>query len=388
LVADIGFLGGGQLARMSIQAAQRMGLACVSLDPGKETPASLVARSRVGALDDPDAVAGLLRDCRFAALENDFIPAASLREACRLAGIDEGRLTPTLGCLATIQDKLEQRRALARAGVPTPHAVPLEGDASAAIRDVGFPMVLKARFGGYDGKGTRVAHDRHELDGFAELWRSGTWLAEAFVPFRRELAVMVARSHDQTLELETVETQQREYVCDVTYPAHLWDPSVDTMGVPVSAVEAVEGYGLFGVELFELETGAVLVNELAPRPHNTGHYSLNWGDLSQFELQVRLVLGMPLPRPADGKLKGRPVYMANLLGQEGAVDYRDGLARALEIEPSARIHWYGKPESRPGRKMGHLNLVARHDEPPHTMLPHLIRIREAFYEGWTGSAPQ
>ena len=149
-------------------------------------------------------------------------------------------------------------------------------------------------------------------------------------------------------------------------------------------MEAVAGFGLFGVELFELDTGAVLVNELAPRPHNTGHYSLNWGDLSQFEIHVRLVMGMPLPRPGDGRLKGRPVYMANLLGQEGAGDYRLGIARALEVEPSARIHWYGKAESLPGRKMGHLNLVARHDEPPHAMLPHLNRVRDAFYEGCVG----
>lgn len=368
---------------MSIQAAQRMGLTCVSLDPGRETPASLVARSRVGHLEDSEAVADLLRDCRFAALENDFIPALSLRAACDLAGIAEGRLTPSLGCLATIQDKLEQRRALARAGVPTPHAVPLEGDGSAAVIEIGFPMVIKARFGGYDGKGTRVATTQEDLDGFKPLWSHGGWLAETYIPFRRELAVMVARSPHQTIELETVETQQRDYVCDVTYPAKLWDPSVDTKGVPVAAVEAVEGFGLFGVELFELETGEVLVNEMAPRPHNTGHYSLEWGDLSQFEIHVRLVMGLPLPSPTDGRLKGRPVYMANLLGQEGAGDHRRGIERALEVEPSARIHWYGKQESRPGRKMGHLNLVARHDEPPHTMLPHLNRVRDAFYEGWT-----
>ncbi|HLK13190.1 MAG TPA: ATP-grasp domain-containing protein [Fimbriimonadaceae bacterium] len=382
MLADIGFLGGGQLARMSIQAAQKMGLTCLSLDPGKETPASLVARSRVGSLGDAEAVAAILKDCRHCALENDFIPATSLRDACKLAGIDEGRLSPSLGCLATIQDKLEQRRALAGAGVPTPHAVALEGDAAVAVREIGFPMVIKARFGGYDGKGTRIAQSREELDGFRELWGSGGWLAETYVPFRRELAVMVARSAHQTLELETVETQQRDYICDVTYPARLWDPSVDTKGVPVAAVEAVNGFGLFGVELFELETGAVLVNEMAPRPHNTGHYSLNWGDLSQFEIHVRLVCGLPLPKPSDGRLKGLPVYMANLMGIENAGDHRRGIERALEIEPSARFHWYGKVESRPGRKMGHVNLVVRHEEPPHAMLPHLNRVRDAFYEGW------
>lgn len=382
MLADIGFLGGGQLARMSIQAAQRMGYTCISLDPGSVTPASLIAANHVGALHDVEAIAKLLRSSQVATLENEFIPADAIRQACELAGFEDSRLTPSIACLATIQDKLLQRRALADAGVPTPHAVALEGDGKEAVRELGFPMVLKARFGGYDGKGTRIANSLEEFEEFRSLWGGGGWLAEAYVPFRRELAVMVARSHDQILELETVETQQRDCVCDVTYPAYLWDPTITTAGVPVAAVEAVGGYGLFGVELFELETGAVLVNELAPRPHNTGHYSLDWGDLSQFEVHIRLALGLPLPRPSDGKIKGRPVYMANLMGQEGAKDFRNAIARAMEVEPSARVHWYGKAESRPGRKMGHLNLVARREEPPHAMLPHLNRVRDAFYEGW------
>jgi 5-(carboxyamino)imidazole ribonucleotide synthase len=385
---DLGFLGGGQLARMSIQAAHRMGLRCLSLDPGKVTPSSLVEDAVVGKLDDPAAVAQVLKRCAAVALENEFIPATAIREACRLAGRDESSLTPSLDCLSTIQDKLLQRRAFARAGVPTPAAMPLDGDGWAAARELGYPLVLKARFGGYDGRGTKIVHSPEELEASRDLWGGGGWLAEAYVPFRRELAVMVARSRSQTLEMETVETQQRNYVCDVTYPARLWDPSVDTSGVPVAAIEAIDGYGLFGVELFELETGAVLVNEIAPRPHNTGHYSLDWGDLSQFEVHVRLALGLPLPQPVDGRLKGRSVYMANLMGQEGAVDHRRGISLALEVEPSARFHWYGKAESRPGRKMGHVNLVARHDEPPHTMLPHLNRLRDAFYAGAFGAPAQ
>ena len=380
--ADIGFLGGGQLARMSIQAAQRMGYTCLSLDPGETTPASLVAKAMRGSLHDPGAIASLLSRCRVVALENEFIPATALREACELAAYDEASLTPSIGSLATIQDKLSQRRTLAAAGVPSPHAVELDGDGYRAKREVGFPMVLKARFGGYDGKGTQVARTPEDLHEFRELWSDGGWMAETFIGFRRELAVMVARSPSQTIELETVETQQRNYVCDVTYPARLWDPSTDTHGVPAAAIEAIGGYGLFGVELFELETGEVLVNEIAPRPHNTGHYSLDWGDLSQFEIHVRLALGLPLPAPTDGRLKGLPVYMINLLGQENALDVRKAIARAIEVEPSARVHWYGKAEARPGRKMGHINLIARHEEPPHAMLPHLNRIREAFYEGW------
>jgi 5-(carboxyamino)imidazole ribonucleotide synthase len=209
------------------------------------------------------------------------------------------------------------------------------------------PAVLKARFGGYDGRGTRYARTPDEFEAHRPEWEKGGWLIEDFVPFRRELAVMVYRSRTQTGCFPTVETVQKDHVCDLVYPA-----DADASEVAIAAVEAVEGYGLFGVELFELEDGGILVNEIAPRPHNTGHYTLDWGGVSQFEAHVRLVLGLPVPPP-----EGRPTCMANLLGRKQAVDLRKGLQAAVEPDPGVFVHWYGKAESRPGRKMGHLNAV-------------------------------
>lgn len=358
---DLGFLGGGQLARMSIQAAQRMGLRCVSLDSGQVTPASQVGPSLAGALDDPAAVRRLAECADRLTLENEFIPAAVLREA-----IDEpDRLIPSIDCLAAVQDKLLQREAYHLAGVPSPRAVPLESDPSRAIDEIGFPMVIKARFGGYDGKGTRYAKHAGELESHRSLWHEGGWLAEEFVPFRRELAVMVYLSPVGEGAFPTMETVQTNHVCDLVFPS-----GVDASSVALAAARAMGGFGLFGVELFEREDGHFLVNEIAPRPHNSGHYTLDWGGVTQFEQHVRIAYGLPPMEP-----KGHEVCMANLLGQEGAGDWRKGLQAAL-ADPDVRVHWYGKPESRPGRKMGHLNTTGA------DTVERAVAARERFYRAW------
>jgi len=366
---DLGFLGGGQLARMSIQAAQRMGLRCLSLDPGTDTPASQIAPSVVGRLDDAERVAEVLRSCGRVTLENEFIPADAIREACRLAGVGEERIIPGVNALAIIQDKLLQRQAYARAGVPTPKAVAMDDD---PVGKIGFPMVLKARFGGYDGKGTRYARTPEELEAHRPLWEKGGWLAEEFVPFRRELAVMVFIGPQGSGCFPTVETVQENHVCDLVYPC-----DADGTAVALAAVEAVGGQGLFGVELFETADGRILVNEMAPRPHNTGHYTLDWGGVSQFDQHVRLVAGLPL-----GEATGRPVCMANLLGQPGADDFRRGVSAAL-ADSAARVHWYGKVEAKAGRKMGHLNVAG--ELPTEELVARAREARARFYAAWTAA---
>jgi 5-(carboxyamino)imidazole ribonucleotide synthase len=365
-MVDIGYLGGGQLARMSIQAAQRMGLRCLSLDPAVDSPASQIAPAIPGALDDATMIAEVFRQCRHVTLENEFIPADAIRKALDISGADPSILLPGVDVLGLVQDKLTQRQALLKAGVPSPRAVPLDTDANAAKERIGFPMVLKARFGGYDGKGTRYAHTEDELEGFRTLWGPGGWLAEQFVSFRRELAVMVYRSANETGCFPTMETVQSNHVCDLVFPA-----DVDGTEVAIAAIEAIDGYGLFGVELFETEDGSILVNEIAPRPHNTGHYTLDWGGISQFEQHVRIVMRWPLDQP-----QGRNVCMANLLGQHGAGDYKSGTAAALD-DPGVHIHWYGKAESRPGRKMGHINAVGEN------CIERAKQARERFYRAWT-----
>lgn len=371
---DLGFLGGGQLARMSIQAAQRMGLRCLSLDPGLDTPASQIAPAVVGALSNPAKIAEVLTQCEHVTLENEFIPADAIREALRISGRSENAIMPGVDTLATIQDKLLQRQALLAAGVPSPNAVPIDDDGQLAKEQIGFPMMLKARFGGYDGKGTRLARTSEEFESHRALWEGGGWLAEEFVPFRRELAVMVAVGRVE-VELATVETVQANHVCDLTYPAEFGvHGPADTQGVPRAAINAINGRGLFGVELFETADGKVLVNEIAPRPHNTGHYTLDWGEQSQFDYHVRLAMGMDVQVAP----KGQPIAMANLLGQPKAHDFRVALDHTLKEFPEARFHWYGKTESKPGRKMGHINWRIENRE----SLEMLINARHWFYSVW------
>lgn len=357
---DIGFLGGGQLARMSIQAAQRMGLTCLSLDPGVDGPAAQVADGCVGPLDDASSVARILSACGQITLENEFIPAPVLTEAFRLARRPEERLLPRIDTLATIQDKLRQRQAYLAAGVPSPMAVAMEDDPVGAI---GFPMVLKARFGGYDGKGTRTVRDAQALERLRPEWEQGGWLAEQFVPFRRELAVMVFSTPTRIGCFPTMETVQKDHVCDLVFPS-----GVDASAVAIAAVRAVNGIGLIGVELFELEDGTFQVNEIAPRPHNSGHYTLDWGATSQFEQHVRMVCGFE-----PGTVDGTDVCMANLIGQSESDDFHLGLAAATRY-PGVHVHWYGKAVSKPGRKMGHLNARGKN------CVSTAIAARQVFYD--------
>ncbi len=389
---ELGILGGGQLARMSVMAAQRLGISTLTLDADAQSPAAQVGPAVQGAITDAHAIAEVMRRCDYITFENEFIPAETLREACQLADFDPARVTPSIDSLQVIQDKLLQRQAYTASGVPSPKAVEAK-DADS----LGFPGVLKARFGGYDGKGTlyartiddyRAAKTRWENQESLALPRQG-WLAEEMVSFKRELAVMVTRSKDGQIGLfPTMVTEQTDHICDLVYPA---DDSIDDRAkqVALRAVEAVGGHGLFGVELFENEDGEILVNEIAPRPHNTGHYTLDWSGTSQFEQHVRVATG----RNIDTDPKGVPVCMVNLVGPpEGATDDAAQIDLALRsaseavtaVSPAAHIHWYGKKSSRKGRKMGHINVSGRGKTLPEVDLLRSIAamLRDTFYEAW------
>lgn len=359
---------------MSIQAAQRMGLSCVSLDPASDSSASQIADSIIGDLSDPNAIAQLMSTCDAVTLENEFIPATAILLAVKQTGFSQDRLVPSIQTLALIQDKLTQREALMRAGVPSPRACAIGENVRSVVEKIGFPMVLKIRFGGYDGKGTLYAKTEADLDAMLPIVSQGGWLAEEFVPFRRELAVMVYRYGPYQGTFPTVETIQTNHVCDLVFPAGL-----DASEIAMNAVEAMDGQGLYGVELFELDSGELQVNEIAPRPHNTGHYSLDWGGPSQFEAHIRAVTGMA---PAQISSPQSGFVMANLLGVPKARDFRLGIKAALET-PGCFVHWYGKSQSRPGRKMGHLNVVAAQWD--RSLIQSATDARDQFYQAWSHS---
>lgn len=381
-IYDLGFLGGGQLARMSIQAAQRMGLRCISLDSSPHSPAARVGASVIGGLDNPSAIKQIAEQCCALTLENEFIPVQAIQSGLNGLSVP---LIPSVSTLGVIQDKLAQRLAYARLGVPSPIAFALDEPLEQIEQQLGYPMVLKSRFGGYDGKGTLVAKDRAFIEQARPVWSRGGWLAEKFMPFTREVAAMVVRTPMQSICFPVVETFQPNLVCDVTLPAAIRGNVDEAQAVAVKAVEAVGGFGLFGVEMFQLQNGDISVNEIAPRPHNTGHYTLDWGRLSQFDLHVRVALGLPLPQQAD--LDGLPVAMVNLFGIEGAGDFRKGIQAVLAHEPAARIHWYEKSEAKPGRKMGHINLDLHEVEGAKSaddFIEYMQGLRTAFEQGWRG----
>lgn len=330
---------------MSIQAAQRMGLRCLSLDSSSKSPAAQIAEFVEGSIYDSDEIASVAERCEFLTLENEFIPASEIRSGLKKAGREEDCIRPGLECLAAIQDKWLQRKKYESAGIPGPNCALLVPEIN-AVTALGFPLVLKSRKGGYDGKGTRVVKNEVEFSSFLATISPEDWYAEAFVPFRRELAVMVYLSEFGNGCFPTMETIQTENVCDLVFPAE-----ADASEVALRAAQSFGSFGLFGVELFELPSGEIFVNEIAPRPHNSGHYTLDWGGISQFEQHVRIAMRMPVQIPS-----GNDCCMANLLGQSDHDHFQKGIYAALE-DPGVHVHWYGKHESRKGRKMGHINVT-------------------------------
>lgn len=356
----IGILGGGQLARMTAYAAFRLGLRVHIMEKEAGSPAGQIAhRESVGRFDDHDALRAFAAGCDVVTLESEFINEEDLAVIER-AGTP---LFPSSRSVALIQDKLVQKETLAAAGIPVaPFAAVGSVDEAVAFgEERGYPFVLKSRRGGYDGYGNATIRSAGEI---ADAWRRITGdalrsdlYAEEFVPFDRELAAMVARGRDgEVVIYPVVETVQRDHICHVvSAPARVSESAAETVRAYARrAIEAIDGVGIFGVELFLSGDDALLVNELAPRPHNSGHYTIEGCVTSQYENHLRAILGWPLGSAA---LTAPGVAMVNILGR---ADGPGTIANYGEIlaDPAVHLHLYGKKESRRGRKMGHVTVVA------------------------------
>ena len=351
----VGILGGGQLARMTADAGRVLGLETVVLDPDTDAPAGQVTRQVVGPLEPHDALARFARQIDVATLENEFVHRGAL-EYLAEHGV---MVRPSIHTFGVIMDKLHQRAHMDAAGLsPTPYAsIESPGDVPAFAARHGWPVVLKTRSQGYDGRGVAIARDAGEVEPAWQRLGAGAraLMAEGFVSFTHELAVMVVRNaHGDVAAYPVVETVQEEYICRVVrapaaVPAAIAEQARD---VATRAIAAIEGVGVFGVELFLGTDGRVTVNELAPRPHNSGHYTIDACVASQFENHLRAVVGLPL---GSTSMTTPAAVMVNLIGtRSGTMDHLHTGAKQVG---DAWVHLYGKRDLRPGRKMGHVTAV-------------------------------
>ncbi len=341
----IGILGGGQLGRMSALAAAPLGYACHVYAPEPDSPGMQVAAHRtVAAYEDRDALARFAGSVAVVTFEFENVPAAALEA---LAGLVPCR--PGLAALATCQDRVAEKAFLGRIGVPVApwRAVESEADLAAAVAEIGLPAVLKTTRLGYDGRGQAVLRTPEDLaPAFARLAPKPLVL-EAFIPFAAEISAIAARGADGAVAtFDPAENRHAHHILDLSFaPARVPDPVAAAARAHVAAVaEGLDLIGLVALEMFLLPDGRLLANEIAPRPHNSGHWTMEACAASQFEQHVRAVAGLPLASPE----RHHDAVMRNLIGPEGM----DAWPR-LVAAPGIVAHLYGKAAARPGRKMGH-----------------------------------
>ncbi len=370
----LGVVGGGQLGRMLAEAAGPLGVEVVVLDPTPDCPAAAVCRDQIVAgFDDEEGIRELAERADVLTFEIELADQRLLEAVSEATGVP---VHPSPATLELIHDKLEQKRALADAGIPVPpfRAVEDAGDVRAAIEAHGAVM-LKARTGGYDGRGNVPVEDPGEAGAALEAV-AGPAMVEAFVPFERELSAIAVRGDGELAIFPIGENVHREEILRETIvPARTDDATVErAREVATDVLELLDGRGVYGIELFETADGEILVNEIAPRPHNSGHWTIEGAVGSQFEGHVRAVLGWPL---CSTELRA-PTVSTNLLGDvtEPGPARLAGVDRILET-PRAHLHWYGKREVRPLRKMGHVTVTGREGERREEPLTIARELREA-----------
>ena len=356
----LGIVGGGQLAKMTAQAAAQLGCKVVILERQPEFPAdSVAACTLIGDWNDPNSLLELASLADVVTLENEFVDAGAL------AVLEERghTLWPSAATLRRIQDKLLQKQTLADAGLPVPPMRQVERveDVATLAREWGWPLLLKARRNAYDGKGNATLHTFADI-GVAWSKLGGhtgnSLFAERFCPFTTELAVIVTRARDgEVATYPVVATVQRNHICHVVRAPAPVAPGIAERAAELArqAVQGVGAIGSFGVEMFLVEDGQLFINELAPRVHNSGHYTIEACVCSQFENHVRAVLGWPL---GSTSMRAPASAMVNLLANADRPGMPQGLQKALRV-PGAHVHLYGKTRSAPGRKMGHVTALGQ-----------------------------
>lgn len=346
----IGIIGGGQLGKIMSQKAKKMGFHVTILDPTFNCPAAQVSDKHIiGGFYDKDKLEQLVQETNVTTFELEHVDTSILKQL-----YDHGhKIYPSPYVMELIQNKYEQKKLLDEKGIPVPAYKSVEEDED--LKAFGFPVIQKAKMGGYDGKGVQMLKSESDL----EIAIKTESFIEELVDIHKELALIVARNIQGEIKCYPVVEMlfdERVNICDsVMAPARI-SKEIEEKSIEVSikSIEVLGGVGIFGVELFLTKSGEVLVNEIAPRPHNSGHYTVESCATSQFEQIIRAVTNLPL---GSTKLIS-PSVMVNLLGEEGyeGEPFIEGIHEALAI-PELSFHFYGKSFTKPFRKMGHITVL-------------------------------
>jgi 5-(carboxyamino)imidazole ribonucleotide synthase len=351
----LGLLGGGQLAKMTAQEAYKMGLRVAVIEHGADSPAGMMTKKEFpGGWKNPEDLEAFIQASDIITLENEFIDPDILDV------IAERRLVfPTPDTMRLVQDKFIQKQTFAAVGVPTPHFAEITSkqDLVDFGQKHGYPFVAKTRKFGYDGYGNATIKRETEIDMVWRRFMEGEdprpLLAESFVTFTKELAVMVARNKRGEIAVyPCVQTIQQGHICvTVLAPAPI-EPELQKRAqeIAVACVETINGVGVFGIEMFLTTDDQIIFNEIAPRPHNSGHYTIEACHTSQFENCIRAVTNLPL---GSADMRVPAACMINLLGERTGSGIPDSVIEMLKVDDVA-LHLYGKKDVRMGRKMGHL----------------------------------
>ncbi len=352
---DIGIVGAGQLARMMIEAAIPLGLRIQLLAQTPNDGAALVWPDVVvGSPDDPETMLKFGRSCEVVTFDHELVSVASLDTLTRHNVV----IRPGMSTLKFAQNKLWQRRAFSQVGLPVPDFAPVQSisDIEAFAEATGWPVALKTAHGGYDGRGVWRVENRNEAVSILSTitGRARDILVERWIPIDREIAVLVARTPSgQIATYPVVDTLQTEGICrEIVAPANVVpEISNEADELARSLAESIELVGVMAVELF-LANSELLINEIATRPHNSGHYTIEGCVTSQFEQHLRAVMDWPLGMTS---LRSDYVVTVNVLGGSSGQDPMNALPAALALE-GVHVHLYGK-EARPGRKLGHVTVT-------------------------------
>lgn len=370
-IRSVGVIGGGQLAQMMVAAAHRLGLTIAVQTPDPSDPAAQVADHVIlGSLQDLVATQRLAEWVKVITFENEFVDLTGL-QTLAAEGIC---FRPGLETLSPLLDKYEQYTTLQRWGLPIPR-VALPQDPLL----FSFPLVLKARRHGYDGRGTMVIPSPGQLQTELEVRSPEDVLLQEWIGFERELAVVAARNLSGEIAVyPVVETQQQDQVCRrVLVPAAIPEQvghQIHTLTQTI--LEKLAVVGLFGVEFFLTPAGEVLINEISPRTHNSGHYTLDACSTSQFEQHLRAICDLPLGNPS---LTRPTAIMVNLLGYETSAHDYAPQRQALATIPHAHVHWYEKKQSHPGRKLGHVTILSSEPATPEQLMILAQKVEQIWY---------